>query len=646
MQKWKKGLTAICALTILLPAAGLCSAQATAGADSKPLPPADPMAVLKAIPAQSTGFITIRNLKEMDNNIVRVALRLGIPLGPTGMFPGPLDFLKGNLAIAEGFNDNGSLALVLLDARKAESFMEVPYVLLVPTTDVEALTAPMSPQEEGGLMVLNFQGQPMYGATKGDFLVLSPVAEFVAAMREAKGKGMDTVLSEKNMEDYKAQDLYCWFDMKAVPPSMIASLGDMLRGLMMFDPNAEPDQINASVDQMIENIDSIDLFTLGMTINSKVGIKFSSYTTIKPDTDMGKMLAATQAPNTPLLIGQPDEPTIFSFGSVGNNSPEGEQQVREVFDQLLSNPEIQEYFNEEQFKELKGKLIDLIISVDQMSAGFSPLPVEGQQGLMGLTLVVKVQDNQKWKANFGELIQTAKKVLFEAAKEEGEVSEEELAAADKAIEYTADADKTDNAAIDQFVVHLAQLPDMDETTVEEAMKVLGEEGAVLRIAAVGKDYVVVTFGGGMERATQIYDLVLQGKAPLAQNAAIQQVQDRLPSDNRLAVLYFNLDQIFTLIANISQTLGEEMPLPLVMTDAAPISMAKVKISDNAVQTDVLIPMEFAESASRMAQPLIGMMMMGGMGGGNQMQLEEMDIEEMEMDIDDQTQPENEDDSGN
>jgi len=145
-------------------------ATATSTAPAVPMPPADPMAVLKVIPADATAFVVFRNLRELDKDIQQLAAPFGIPMGPNGIYPFPLDMLKMYAGITGGLSENSSLALVVLNCGNVPSVKELvnagKAAMLVPCYDVKALTASMAAEKEGDLLKINLFGQEFNAAPR------------------------------------------------------------------------------------------------------------------------------------------------------------------------------------------------------------------------------------------------------------------------------------------------------------------------------------------------------------------------------------------------------------------------------------------------------------------------------------------------
>ncbi|NLX13065.1 MAG: hypothetical protein GXY44_05330 [Phycisphaerales bacterium] len=619
MSKFLAGL-----LLLALPAGIL--AQATTETSPAPV---DPTAVLKAIPENATAFLVVRNLAEMDANVVGLAQSLGISLGPMGMFPGPLMMAKSYLGISDGLVDNGSMAFVLLSCANVKSMNDVPQqlVIFVPCHNVDALTAMMSPQRDGEVLKLTVAGESFIGGVKEGFLILARQPESLKAVLAARDEGVIKSMSPDRIQAYSEQDLFGWANPDAISPAIIAEISDTLKGLMaMANPARGMQDADTSIEQMTKVFKESREMAAGLKLNQRVGLLLSFYMNMKPDTDLGKQMASMRMPQVPLLVGLPNEPVVFAVGSSAGDEAETSRQVKIMLDQLLREDQLGDELDTEKVKQLKEALVVLLSTVKQMSVAVTALPPEGNQGLIGVVFAGKVEDSGAWRNEFRRLIHLGKDLVVQAAKKQENISTDEVKAITEAIQIRENADQSEDAVIDEVVFDLTKIPDLDEQTLQEIQDVLGPECGMARIGTVGKDYVLLTYGGGKTRFEQVADNLRKGQAPLAQNAMILKVADRLPKDNKNAVGYLSVDQILALITNISNKVGQELPFPLNMPNAAPLAFSQTKVGEMAVQADVLIPAELIQSASQMIQPIIGMMMMGGLGGGPGMGNE---IEDME-----------------
>jgi hypothetical protein len=271
-------------------------------------------------------------------------------------------------------------------------------------------------------------------------------------------------------------------------------------------------------------------------------------------------------------------------------------------------------------------LVQLLVQVDALNISVAGLPADGGGGMIGIASVVTVKDSRKWQDQARSLFEAVKKIILKAA-EQPDITEEELKAVDAAIQIKENAETLGNAKVDHFVIDLSEIPDLTEDDIAEVKAVIGKEGVLVRIAAMDATHVVVTFGGGAKRCQDIMNSVSQGKAPLADNKFIKMVADRLPNGPRLSEGYLHLENVFKLIIDISDRLGEDVFFRLIIPETAPLSFTNVKVSETAQQIDVLVPMEMITSAKKAVEPLMGMLM-GGMMGGPQGDMD-MKVEPLE-----------------
>src|SRR5690606_36667475 len=98
-------------LALLLAVPSSILAQAPAAA------PADPNAVLKAIPANASAFVAIPSLQQLDQNVKGLAQQLQL----VGLIPSPLEYLKSSTGLSKGINESAGVAFVILNLSKAKT---------------------------------------------------------------------------------------------------------------------------------------------------------------------------------------------------------------------------------------------------------------------------------------------------------------------------------------------------------------------------------------------------------------------------------------------------------------------------------------------------------------------------------------------
>jgi hypothetical protein len=639
-RKWMLGVV-VCSLLMAIPT-GFVAAQAPAkpapaasGTAAKPklvkpAPPADPMAILKAIPANASAFVAVRNIAEIDYDVSDLLEKLNLPLENMG-FPGLLTMIKERAGITDGFEANAGAAIVLLDCSQVKALdqMEKRAIILLPTTKAEALAKALGGNKQGDTFQLTLGGDPAIGIEKGGFLVIAS-SEAQDAMKEvAQAKeGVDKTLSPDRLKAFGTSDIFGWANPRGFSKELRAEPINMIKGLMMLgNPGAKSEDIDTSVSEITKFIEGLKEVSFGAALDAKVGLKLSFWYRAMPDSEIAKRLAALKLSDGSLLVGLPDEAVVLAGGAVNTAPPED---LRKALDQAIKPDMFGKEIDESKVKELKESIIKLASSVEQVAVSVTGLPSESQDGMLGFTLVVKTSNSQQAQAEIRKLFGTVKEMLLKLAVANQALTEEQTKALNEAVQLKENAEKVTGAVVDHFTVDLAKLPDLDAAKADEVKKVIGQEGIVIRIAAVGEKHVAITFGGGAKRFAQIVEQVQKNQAPLADRKTIKMIADRLPGQKRMMEGYFSIDRLLALVMDISSKMGQAMPIPLTMKETAPLAMVASQVDAGAVEVELLVPVETAQSVVEAIKPMM-MMFMGGMPGqsGGMMAPEEEKDKEQE-----------------
>lgn len=607
----------LCALLAALP--GPAWGQTTAAATETP---ADPLALLKAIPADATAFLAIRDLSEANKDIVDMARTLGFLLGPPpqGIFPAPLDWLKEQAGVTQGLNDNGGMAVVLLDCADAPSTDEMAarLVLLIPCSDGDTLVAALGGEKEGEVLTVDIMGQPYVAAIKGGFLVAGQSPEVVKAVLQSPKGGIHTAMSPDRVKAFANHDLFGWVTMRGISPQVRQEVISTFTGLAAM---ANPQGMGPDADagqELMKFLDESQELSFGMAIDRR-GLNLSGYFRGKPGTELGTQMAATKAPEGPMLLGLPNEPTVLSFGAVTSGG-RGETQIRKLMDAILDENEPQEGVSSEQIKSLKDALVSILTGVERVSASVANLPPDAGQGLLAISAVLEVKDSRQWMEAAGKSFDLLKHVLLQAARAE-ELDVQAAQALADGIQWKPKAEQVGELQIDHVTLDLSRLPGVDETEMEQLTSLLGLQGVTIRVAAAGDRHVVVVFGAGSERLVALAEAARKGESPLSASDSIQKVATRLPEGARLLEGYLNLDQLLNTVTGAMMRVGQPMMFPLMMRNAAPLAFMVTRVDDTAQEVHLLVPMELVVSVRDAAMPLMQMMMMGGGQERSQMSME-------------------------
>lgn len=574
----------------------------------------DSSVVLKAIPADATAFLVVRSVKELDQSIQDSVKALALP---PNTIPSLLAWLKGSLKLGQEFDENGSIAFVLLnaaDVKKPEELVNRG-VIFIPAKDGDALAKSMKAEKEGDVLKLQLAGEPSVGAVKGKYLIVAKEAAAVKDAAQAKGGGVIKAVSADRLKAFSKQNVFGWVNFRGISKDLRGAVKEKIQEAMggMMGPAMTMNKGNVEqIDKLLEEGKDA---AFGISLDAKKGITANFYVAMRPDTEIGRQIAAMKPPTGPLLAGLPGEPVVFAMGSVQN--PDTANQLRRLFDLVLSDESMGEKVDKKKVEAVRDDLIKLLTNVEQMSLSVAGLPAEGGEGMIGIVASAKVKNSEQWKSEATKLFKTMKDMAIDIAKKEGE-SDETIKKVADAVQWKENAAKVGDASVDELTVDMSQLPDADAETVDQIKKVVGKEGIKLRVAAVGPDRVLITFGGGPKRFETVAGLAAKGEAPLANSPDIKKIADRLPAGPRTMEGFFNVDKLLSTITDISNEVGSQFPFPISFKNAAPLAFTSVKVGDTGQQTEILVPMELVRSVVDGVRPMLGMFM-GGPGGGEEEQ---------------------------
>ncbi len=600
---------------LLLPAA-LTAQEAAAPSAAAPTAPADPTALLKAIPADATAFVAVRNLRELDADLNAVVQQLGLP---QGVLPNLGELVRQKLGITEGFDDNASLAIAVLntgDVKTAEAIVE-KVVVLIPATDPDKVLAGFGGQKEGDVAKITLMGEESVAATKGRFVVVAKSPAAVTAAIQAKGEGILSTMSPDRVKAFAGQDIFAWANPRGISKELLQELSDGIKKALASGPmGAAGAQPATGMEQLDKIITQAQEFALAASLDQKKGLIFSWYARMKEGTELARQMAAIKGTERSLLVGLPNESYILAMGAMSSTDPATQEQMRQGIDNMFST--ITQLagtsVDAAKLNALKDPLVNLFGNVERLSVGVSSLPAEGGEGLVGLQMSAQVKDAAAWRGEARKLFGQLKEIIADAAAKEGAAPEKVKAVSD-AVQWKEDAEEVGGMKVDHFMVDLQKLPadegQSNEQTIEEVKSVIGKEGILVRVAAIGNNQVAMTFGGGAKRFAAIAESVKKNEAPLAENQDIKKMVDRQPAGPRVAEAYLSVANLLALVSNIAMEVGQPLPIPA-LRENVPVVVTSVKMGDAAQYSEILIPMELVTSVKEAMAPLF-MMMMGGGG---------------------------------
>ena len=211
-------------------------------------------------------------------------------------------------------------------------------------------------------------------------------------------------------------------------------------------------------------------------------------------------------------------------------------------------------------------------------ASFSVSGLEGADGLFGFAMVWQVSDAARMVTLLGDLVNTVKDAIVH----------EQAQQALQHLVYKPRAEQLGELVVDHILLDLTGLEEVTAEDKEMFKQVLGQDVFLVRLAPVGKQHVVVAFGGGAERFTSICKLAAEGKSPLSSDPGIMRIARKF-AKSKTAEGYFALDHLVQLIVRFAEKTGRPVPIQA-MQKVAPVGFASTG-QDDWLRMDVFVPME-------------------------------------------------------
>ena len=176
----------------------------------------------------------------------------------------------------------------------------------------------------------------------------------------------------------------------------------------------------------------------------------------------------------------------------------------------------------------------------------------------------------------------------------------------EALTHNAAGEELGGIKVQHLRFDLTKIEDVEEEWLDHIAAIVGKDGLLFRMGALGSDKVVLSFGGGKDHMIRLIDQAKKKDAPLDNDAGIQKVGPHLPKE-RGSVGYLAVDHIVDFIKSVMKALDEEViPVQMPPLDA-PVAMTGTG-GDGWMQGDVFIPTELMVAAKNAGMMLAGSMM--------------------------------------
>ncbi len=626
---------AVLTLAALLSAPAMAQ-PAPATSATPPAPAAED--ILTRIPGDSMGFVVMTNVGRAGADLNTFIADAGL----NTMVPGDMmAMLKMQLMIGEGFNDNGGLALVVLDP--AQHGWDIPALiaagpaaqppaspqpiaLILPGNDPIAIFEAYNPTPGDGHIVI-FNGTDMFAKPLGGYTVLAPSVAILEAVIAAPQSAAE-VMPAEHRAFVNTCSVAAYGDLKAAGP-ILSSLVDMAQAeiaKISQDEYADPaekliaDVYGGFLPFYRDMLGQLEAMTVGIRL-VKTGLILDELITYQAESKMGKMLTGWKRQPRPLLDKLPSLPYVLAVGgdSAGRMQGEAEAEAlamtKEFIDNLLASEAIGGKISAEDKARLSEIAMMMCGQVTGMQFYLGGAPAD--KGVFALAVVLETEDAGAIQAVLPDLTRI-KTSLLKAL-----LVDDEPEIADLAITYSKEAVTIGDLAVDTIDITHPEITEQLQYKGgrERIIKSYGDDKLRVYVAPVDAKTLVFTFGGGEAFCAEAIKTA-KGGGPLATDPAVAAAMAELPSDPMFAMM-LSLPNLLEVVKTGVKTLARPQSQEQILgtldmihfQSATPLAIGAA-VRGRAIQQSLFIPSTLIRDATQ-AGMMIFMQMRGGGGGGPQ-----------------------------
>ncbi len=553
--------------------------------------------ILKLTPEGASGLVVINRAGTLDAKFQALGRVMMLPV------PAPLALLKLQFGVAEGFDENGTLGLLVLPPEEKQALPRT--VLLVPVADYDKFVGQFKPEdaasETAEIKILN---QSVCVRRLGGYAAMAELAHREILEKQLKASASvpaalapwQAWLAEK---DVGAVILHPGIARLA---TRVEEVLQRIQATVANGPNKEAKNIAGVFDMYAELLKTanqeVASVGFGLQLDEKSTLRLTKRVLLVPDGRWAKIASQAQPAKENLLAGLPEGPFVLAGGVPFY----GETMMKPVTD-MMKNMSGMYGMTPEQM----DKMITLSMDLMRGMHGTSVALTVGQAGeslYSPMILVMQVDDSAAFLTQYeaqtkayGDLLREVDNPMLPAPE----------------IEKTTVGD----VAALQLTVKASSLPEEQQTPQQAKMMrvMFGPEGKLVGwIAAANKQRVV--FAYDKDRLLAAIEAIQQGKPGLAADADVAKTAALLPP-NPVAVGYLSpagaIEFAKWFVPAVSPMgAGSDLKLPA-FPKTPPIGMA-ITTGPNEVQSCLVIPAEVFQAVGPYAMQVQAMRMAPPAGG--------------------------------
>lgn len=564
--------------------------------------------VMDKVPADAMVVIKASNLAETSAKFGKLSEKLGLTMFMPQLAD-PLATLKQEMKITAGLQDDGEMAIVLLDPKGGNPDQST--IFLVPTTDYKTLVSNLEgATTEGDLTVLAKDGKTVYISDWGGYAAGSQNKELITA---APSKVLE--VTDRAAKELKDQDLVMYANINALREPLMAELNKGKEEAKTKVPEELKDEGNieekyhpailAAVDQGFGSAEAFlrdaDAATVGITF-SEAGIRQSVVAEFKAGSYLAGVADSFESTEGSLLKNLPAASYLFYMGF--NNSAGS---ISKLIDDVAGPIVAKLPADDEKAKLVPAYIADAKKMLAQVKSGagaiLTPQGAVGQDPLILGYNVLEVEGNS--------FLADAK-----AFNEKYSAVTNELMAAGNGTgmnqTYTAGAKEIDGVKFDLMTTELTGEGPQVEQARQGFQFMYGSDKLEQYIGQV--DNKVITFLGVTDDSVKA--LIASAKAnesPLATSEVIKPIADQLPA-KKVFEVYIAVDEIYSTgirAANQFMGAGINVQLP---PELPPIGVG-IANGDGNIEITSYVSSDLIQALVS-ASMQIAAQMQGGGGGRN------------------------------
>lgn len=576
----------------------LCALTVTTSVWAQQAKPGD---ILEQIPADSMGFVAVKDVEGFAGKVESFAGEIGAGEMLKQQMPaGLVAKMKGKMQLGDGFNPKGGMAMVMLNPKeygidltdympdpqtgmpaKEPNPNEMPILIYVPAKDIQSTFAAYNPQPDGKLMKMTGPTGDVYAAEGNGYVILSPLKAALA--KASGGKSVAKAAPKDHLKLVGRNDAFMHVNMEVAGPVLLKMIDAMEKQMLqppaggmgpgggMPMPMAGPmmamaPMMKPMLDMYRTLIGEATAVTAGMRFakDGLVGEKIASF---KSKGKVAGILNSGKAIDGQPLGKVPSLPYIAAAQMTIPKSDAVQDFRQQMFTAMFQSPMFAQVPAnlKKQANELDAKMLAQIQEI-QFVVGGAPK----NSGVFGMAYVMKVKSAENTKKLLAEGAGLGEQMVKEVFKAMGAPTDTPDSPTNLTIKYQQGVENVDGLATDVISIDHPNLSQMPEEQKKMMSTVLGDDKVRFFVNSPDKNTVVMSFGGSTRFLGEVVKAVKTG-GPLPNDKNVAQAMAHMPS-KPCCVMLVSPGNALQVVKTGMAAMGENAPLPIQIDTKVPIAL--------------------------------------------------------------------------